>query len=78
MKRASFCLLCAGMKRLLIFWLTIGPLAGKISSCDWETYRSGHNELDSKSSCPPGHVGSNPTVSAQQRRRLNGAFCFAF
>lgn len=29
-----------------------------------ETYRSGRNELDSKSSCPPGHVGSNPTVSA--------------
>ncbi len=29
-----------------------------------ETYRSGHNELDSKSSCPKGHVGSNPTVSA--------------
>lgn len=30
-----------------------------------ETYRSGRNELDSKSSCPPGHVGSNPTVSAE-------------
>ena len=29
-----------------------------------ETYRSGRNELDSKSSCPKGHVGSNPTVSA--------------
>ena len=31
-----------------------------------ETYRSGHNELDSKSSCPKGHVGSNPTVSAMK------------
>ena len=29
-----------------------------------EMYRSGRNELDSKSSCPQGHVGSNPTVSA--------------
>lgn len=29
-----------------------------------EAYRSGHNELDSKSSCPQGHVGSNPTASA--------------
>ena len=29
-----------------------------------ETYRSGHNEPDSKSGCLHGHVGSNPTVSA--------------
>ena len=29
-----------------------------------ERYRSGRNELDSKSSCPQGHVGSNPTRSA--------------
>ena len=29
-----------------------------------ETYRSGHNENDSKSFCLHGHVGSNPTVSA--------------
>ena len=28
-----------------------------------ETYRSGHNEPDSKSGCLHGHVGSNPTVS---------------
>ncbi len=29
-----------------------------------ETYRSGHNENDSKSFDPQGSVGSNPTVSA--------------
>lgn len=29
-----------------------------------EKYRSGHNERDSKSCCPNGHVGSNPTFSA--------------
>ena len=29
-----------------------------------EAYRSGHNELDSKSSVPHGTVGSNPTASA--------------
>ena len=29
-----------------------------------ETYRSGHNEPDSKSGSPQGLVGSNPTVSA--------------
>lgn len=29
-----------------------------------EAYRSGHNELHSKCSCPKGHVGSNPTLSA--------------
>ena len=29
-----------------------------------EKYRSGHNERDSKSCCPQGHVGSNPTFSA--------------
>ena len=33
---------------------------------DAEEYRSGHNELDSKSSCPRGHVGSNPTSSAKK------------
>ena len=36
----------------------------KLNNYYTETYRSGHNELDSKSSCPQGHVGSNPTVSA--------------
>ena len=40
-----------------------------------ETYRSGHNELDSKSSCPKGHVGSNPTVSANTK--LAGISMFA-
>ena len=30
-----------------------------------ETYRSGHNENDSKSFDPQGSVGSNPTVSAR-------------
>ena len=36
-----------------------------ISIVKLETYRSGRNELDSKSGCPQGHVGSNPTVSAK-------------
>ena len=40
-----------------------------------ETYRSGHNELDSKSSCPNGHVGSNPTVSAMYEA-VGFAYCF--
>ena len=31
-----------------------------------ETYRSGHNEPDSKSGSPQGLVGSNPTVSARR------------
>ena len=42
-----------------------------------ETYRSGHNELDSKSSCPQGHVGSNPTASAKNPAEIkcfSGAF----
>lgn len=29
-----------------------------------ETYRRGRNETDSKSVCPKGHEGSNPSVSA--------------
>ena len=41
-----------------------------------ETYRSGHNELDSKSSCPKGHVGSNPTVSALETLRNQGFFFY--
>ena len=34
-----------------------------------ETYRSGHNENDSKSFDPQGSVGSNPTVSATSEQR---------
>ena len=34
-----------------------------------EAYRSGHNEPDSKSGCPQGHVGSNPTASATDPRK---------
>ena len=43
-----------------------------------EVYRSGHNELDSKSSCPQGHVGSNPTASATNPLNLNGFKGFLF
>lgn len=39
-----------------------------------ETYRSGRNELDSKSGCPQGHVGSNPTVSAKSPPNYGGIF----
>ena len=40
-----------------------------------ETYRSGHNGAHSKCVSPPGHVGSNPTVSALKRTyRLAGPF----
>ena len=35
-----------------------------------ETYRSGHNENDSKSFDPQGSVGSNPTVSASSKTPL--------
>ena len=31
-----------------------------------ESYRSGHNEPDSKSGVPHGTVGSNPTLSAKK------------
>ena len=41
-----------------------------------EAYRSGRNELDSKSSCPQGHVGSNPTASALETLRNQGFFFF--
>lgn len=37
-----------------------------------ERYRSGRNELDSKSSCPQGHVGSNPTRSATKALEMLG------
>ena len=30
-----------------------------------EGYRSGHNEAVLKTVCPQGHVGSNPTLSAE-------------
>ena len=36
---------------------------------DSEMYRSGHNENDSKSFCLHGHVGSNPTVSANTKKK---------
>ena len=31
-----------------------------------ERYRSGHNEAVLKTVCPKGHVGSNPTLSADK------------
>ena len=43
-----------------------------------QRYRSGRNELDSKSSCPQGHVGSNPTASATNPLSLNGFKGFLF
>ena len=40
-----------------------------------QSYRRGHNELDSKSSCPNRHVGSNPTDCAiVQIKLLKGSF----
>ena len=39
-----------------------------------ETYRSGHNGAHSKCVCPPGHEGSNPSVSAGFRRFGGGLF----
>ena len=42
-----------------------------------ETYRSGHNENDSKSFWrDERHVGSNPTVSARKAPDFSGAFVF--
>ena len=40
-----------------------------------ESYRSGHNERDSKSCCPIGHGGSNPPLSASFKRRHRLAPC---
>ena len=37
-----------------------------------EKYRSGHNEPHSKCGCPQGHVGSNPTFSANKACNCNG------
>ena len=36
-----------------------------------EAYRSGHNEPDSKSGCPHGHVSSNLTASAMSLFAVN-------
>lgn len=42
-----------------------------------QSYRRGHNELDSKSSCPNRHVGSNPTDCAiVQIKLLKGSFFY--
>ena len=35
-----------------------------------ERYRSGHNEAVLKTVCPQGRVGSNPTLSVGQAKRL--------
>ena len=39
-----------------------------------ETYRSGHNENDSKSFCLHGHMGSNPIVSVLYSLAVCGGF----
>ena len=36
-----------------------------------ERYRRGHNEAVLKTVCPQGHVGSNPTLSAEAVSFLN-------
>lgn len=41
-----------------------------------ETYRSGHNGAHSKCVCPPGHEGSNPSVSAEKARVAALAFFY--
>ena len=41
-----------------------------------ETYRSGHNGADSKSVCAKAHVGSNPTVSAKDKRDTKVSLLF--
>ena len=42
-----------------------------------ESYRSGHNEPDSKSGSPKGLEGSNPSLSAQSRMILyHAAFLY--
>ena len=33
-----------------------------------ERYRRGHNEAVLKTVCPQGHVGSNPTLSAEANK----------
>ena len=40
-----------------------------------ETYRSGHNGAHSKCVSPPGHEGSNPSVSAEKAEAAAPAFC---
>ena len=39
-----------------------------------ETYRSGHNGAHSKCVCPPGHEGSNPSVSAIEKSGNHAGF----
>ena len=42
-----------------------------------ESYRSGHNEPDSKSGSPKGLEGSNPSLSAPKLHdSLSCSFCF--
>ena len=36
-----------------------------------ERYRRGHNEAVLKTVCPQGHVGSNPTLSAEATKLRN-------
>ena len=55
-------------KKDLLFWneyvIIKNMLEWRRKPYTVESYRSGHNELHSKCSCPQGHVGSNPTLSA--------------
>lgn len=63
LNRYNFTCSCLyGQGNLKPFARTISN-SGRLQIHQMEMYRSGHNELDSKSSCPQGHVGSNPTVS---------------
>ena len=62
----KFCLKMGKICGIIQFVLAeISQDAGKPNYM--ETYRSGHNEPHSKCGCPQGHVGSNPTVSANEK-----------
>src|SRR5699024_7498844 len=43
-----------------------------------ETYRSGHNGAHSKCVCPPGHEGSNPSVSVKKSIQRHYSVCECF
>ena len=62
-------------KRLYIMKVEIAVHKYGLHTNNTETYRSGHNGAHSKCVCPPGHEGSNPSVSAGFRRFGGGLFC---
>ena len=57
--------------------ITLAADEERLAADNMERYRRGHNEAVLKTVCPQGHVGSNPTLSAEATKLRNNEMAFS-